>query len=345
MSKIYNKFKNMAPMKYYEANASHPNAEKMIFNENNKFIAMRKYDGEWTRAIITEEGVLLQSRSISRVTGTYGDKTLLVPLVVNELSKLPVGTVLLGELAFNDYESTSREVGTITRCKPEKAIQRQSDKKLHFFVFDVLAYDGEILLDLPFEGRFAYYNDPKHSLYVKKAEYWTDVDSFMPFADEIWAKGGEGIMIVRKDMIYAPGKRTAWLSLKVKKKLGTLEAKIVDFIEPNKNYEGTQLDNWEYFVDKDNNPADILKGIDYGSLTPVTKPYFYGWKNGVVVEYEGRIIKVASGLTDQDRAWFATDRARHLLDSGQLYAKITGMELTSDSIRHPVFISTVIKEV
>ena len=42
---------------------------------------------------------------------------------------------------------------------------------------------------------------------------------FMEFADYVWGHGGEGIMIVRKDMKYEPGKRTAWKSLKVKKKI------------------------------------------------------------------------------------------------------------------------------
>ena len=113
----------MEPMKYYEGNTSTQKAQDMINNKDQAYFAMRKYDGEWCRAIITEDGVLMQSRSVSKITGTYGDKTELVPHITEELKDTwPAGTVLLGELAFDDFESTSKDVGSILRCKVDKAI-------------------------------------------------------------------------------------------------------------------------------------------------------------------------------------------------------------------------------
>lgn len=345
MSKLTNeqlieKFSNMKPMKYSEPAHDHPKAQEMINNVGEQFFAMMKYDGEWCRAIIHEDGVMLQSRSVSRVTGTYGDKTDLVPQITAELKEnWPVGTVLLGELAFDDYTSTSREAGSVLRCKAPKAIERQKDKKIHFFVFDALAYDGEDLMDKPFAERFVAYPEFHVGEYVKVALNDSGAESdFMGMADHIWKQGGEGIMIVRKDMMYMPGSRRAWQSAKLKKKLGVLEAKVVDFIKPNRLYEGDNIDNWKYFVDEDDNPADPTKMIDYGSLTPVTKPYYYGWINGVVVEYEGRTVRVTSGLTDAERAWFAGEEAQEKLKDGGLIVEITGMELTEDSIRHPIFL-------
>ncbi len=329
---FYSKFKTMQPMKYYEPGGlDHPKAQEMIANKNNLFIAMEKRDGEWARITIDEQKILIQSRSISKVTGDYGDKTELVPHIVEELvANYPPGTVLLGELAYEDISKTSRDVGSILRCKVDKAIERQKQEKLHLYVFDCLAYNYEDLTDLGFEKRFTQQNTTPRSVLQMRtpfAEYIHVVESvsnnFMDFADKIWGYGAEGIMIIRKDAKYIPGSRKSWDSLKVKKQLGELDVKVVDTVEPKRLYEGSELESWQYFED----------GV------PVTKPYYYGWKSGIVVNYEGRTIKVSSGLTDEDKEWLSTPEALDAISSGGLYAAITGMELTEDSVRHPVFLT------
>ena len=320
----YNKFKNMKPMKYYEPGGlQHPKAQEMINNKDDAFLALEKLDGEWARVIIMEDEVLIQSRSVSKVTGTYGDKTAHVPHIIEELLKdFPAGTVLLGELAFQDRSKTSRDVGSILRCLPPKAIDRQKKEKLCLFVFDCLADSGIDLTEASFEDRYKSVRSliPYGTKYVFGVKY-RDKD-FTEMAQSCWEKSGEGIIIMRKDSMYNPGGRKSWDSLKVKKKLGEIDMKVIDTIEPKKDYDGTELENWKYFIDG----------------KPVTKPYYNGWKNGVIVEYEGRTIKVTSGLSDEDRAWLATDAAKETIESGGLHAAITGMELTEDSIRHPVFI-------
>ena len=60
------------------------------------------------------------------------------------------------------------------------------------------------------------------------------------------------------------------------------------------------------------------------NLTPVTKPYYFGWKNGVIVNYKGNEIRVTSGLTDQVREYLATDEAKTLLADGNMRAKNYG---------------------
>ena len=336
-------FKNSEPMRYYEGDTNSVKAQDMINNKDNMFTAMEKRDGEWCRAIIYDGGVLLQSRSISKVTGTYGDKTEHVPHIIAELlQSFPAGTVLLGELAFGDRATTSKDVGSILRCKAPKAIERQKNKKLEFFIFDVLAYDYEVLVDKPFNERFLAYPEYADAVYFRPVlNHSGSTADFMEFADWVWSHGGEGIMIVRNDMKYAPGKRTAWQSLKVKKKLGTLEAKVIDFIEPNKSYEGSEVENWNYWTDDDGNlfTKERLALMTYiNNPQPVTKPYFNGWKNGIVVEYEGRIVKVTSGMTDELREYLSSDIAKNLLKDEKLYAKISGMEITEDSIRHPILL-------
>ena len=326
------KFSNMQPMKYYDSNdLNNLKAQNMIQNNEDQYIAMEKRDGEWARAIILEDSVLIQSRSVSKITGTYGDKTELVPHIVEELkANYPAGTVLLGELAFEDITTTSRDVGSILRCKVDKALERQKETKLHFFVFDCLAFGFEDFSDKTFEHRFqAKHITPSSLLQMRfpMAEYIHVVENvqseFMSFAERLWSYGAEGIVIVRKDAKYKPGSRTAWDTLKLKKQIGEIDMKVINVIEPNKLYEGTELENWQYFID----------GV------AVTKPFYNGWKNGVIVEYEGRTIKVSSGLTDEEREWLATSAAQDAISSGSLYAAITGMEFTEDSLRHPVFLT------
>lgn len=336
-------FKNMEPMKYYEGVVNSPKGADMLNNKNQEYTAMIKHDGEWCRAIITEDGVILQSRSISKVTGTYGDKTEHVPHIVEELKSIyPAGTVIIGELCFDRLESTSKDVGSILRCLPPKAIERQKSEKLHFKFFDVLAYKYEVIMEKPFIERFRAIGVTELNRFVERV--WFDEGdgaNFHNMVDWVWKQGGEGIVIVRNDMKYAPGKRTAWQSLKVKKKLGALKAKVIGFIEPNKHYNGSEEFNWSYWVDGNDRRIEkdgIVNMKLYEGLQPVTKPYYFGWKNGVRVEYEGRIIDVTSGLTDEVREWLATGAAKASLEAGELFAEITGMEITADSIRHPVFL-------
>ena len=152
----YDKFYHLQPMRYFDAgaNINSEKAEAMLTNKNNNYIATMKSDGEWCRIIVDVNRTVAQSRNISKVTGEYGDKTLLIPHIIEEVKQLPNGTVLLGELCFAEWNSTARDVGTILRCKPEKAVERQKKHSLIYRIFDCLSWDGESLMDKPFEYRF-----------------------------------------------------------------------------------------------------------------------------------------------------------------------------------------------
>ena len=318
------KFYTLGVMRYYDCGGNYQSAkaQEMIQNTNNDCIATLKSDGEWCRAIIDQNGnVILQSRSISKVTGKYGDKTAHVPHIIEALKSAKPCTVLLGELCFDDFTSTAKDVGSILRCLPEKAIQRQrTGRKLIFRVFDCLAIDGKDITDEPFEYRFnaaGFIVSSINNFNIQMCKYATE--NFEDFLTDILSNGGEGIVIHRKDYLYAPGGRPAWKTLKVKKTTGDIEVPVVGFIEPNKLYDGADADTWKYKID----------GI------AVTKPYFYGWINGIIVNHNGNEVRVTSGLTDEDREWLATDDALELLKSGKLVAVVSGMEITDSSIRHP----------
>ena len=102
----------------------------MINNENDEYIATCKYDGEWTMFIKWDGQYLIRSRSLSKVTGAYGDKTAHLPHLVEEMKLWPDNTVILGEVCWGDFGSVSTDVGTILRCLPAKAVERQKEHKL-----------------------------------------------------------------------------------------------------------------------------------------------------------------------------------------------------------------------
>jgi ATP-dependent DNA ligase len=334
----------MTPMKYYQPlDYNNQKAKDMILNKDQNYIATRKNDGEWCRIIKDTDGnIKAQSRSISKVTGEYGDKTEHIPHILEEMKSFPNETVLLGELCFEDVTKTSKDVGSILRCKPDKAVARQKDVKLVFKVFDCLAFNGIDLSDAVYKDRFmsALSAIGENYNYITFTDYCLHED-YEEFLQNILAEGGEGIVIHRLDAKYKPGARTAWDTLKVKKIVEELELPIVDFIKPNKAYCGEDAITWKYWIGTKADGTEVKSlgsqdsTIDVIKWEPVTKPYWMGWYNGVIVDNNGTEVRVTSGLTDEDREWLATSEARVALNDG-LVATVSCMEITDDgSLRHP----------
>ena len=109
-----------------------------------------------------------------------------------------------------------------------------------------------------------------------------------------------------------------------------MELKVVAAIDPKMHYEGDCPDTWEYWY------QDMPNANSQAGDFPVTKPFFYGWKNGITVEYNGTTCDVTSGLTDDDREWLATDEAQQMIKNGELYAVVKAMQTNSlGKLRHP----------
>ena len=316
-------FAMLPPMKYYNnEDTSNAKRQDMINNKNGEYIATEKHDGDWGMFIHYSKGHnLIRSRSISKVTGVYGDYTAKLPHLCDEMDNWPDNTVVLAEICWDEYGTNANTVGTILRCLPAKAVERQKDKKLKAVVFDMLMFANKDLTDLGYYRRFtqwASFIDAQDYKYIKLTELFEN--DFAEAADDIISRGGEGVVIQRKDYVYSPGSRTAWKTLKLKQQLPEMELKVVGTLAPNKLYEGDCPETWEYQVD--------------GEL--VTKPYYFGWKNGITVELPSGIkTDVASGLTDDDRAWLATEEAAKMIEAGDLYAVIKCMSVNDlGKLRH-----------
>lgn len=323
-------FPMLAPMKYYSnEDTSNAKRQAMIDNKDGEYIATKKNDGDWAMLIHWSRGKnLVRSRSISKVTGVYGDYTAKVPHIVEEMDEWPDNTVVLAELCWDQDGTNANTVGTILRCLPAKAVERQKENKLKAVVFDLLMFKGQDMTDFGYYRRFTWWQEfatTQEGKYIYPTEIFED--NFAEVADKIISGGGEGVVIQRKDYTYNPGNRTAWKTLKLKQQLPEMELKVIGTLEPKKFYEGDCPETWEYELE---DPVTHDKYL-------VTKPYYFGWKNGITVELsDGTTCDVASGLTDDDRAWLATEDAAKMIEAGELYAVVKAMSFNDKGkLRHP----------
>lgn len=310
-------FENLEAEKYWSWPSSFKGDPKeetrnLIFSSN--YLGARKMDGAYYRFIKDMDGNMrLQGRSRS-VNGHYLDKLDHVPHLMNFFNELPNGTCLLGEIYFPNNEGSSN-VTTIMGCLTNKAIARQEKgDKLHYYIFDVWAFEGESWMDKKCEDRFdelnalsrAYPNEfIEWAQYYEGKELWTQLQTIL-------ANGGEGIVMTKKGTVPQPGKRPARKTLKVKKEL----AENIDCFftgratSPTRMYTGKELETWKYWVRlRDNQKLEGLFYENYKNgeaIEPVTKPYFNDWAGSleIAVLRDGveTSIGFLSGLSDEIKA-------------------------------------------
>lgn len=310
-------FENLEAEKYWSWPSSFKGDPKeetrnLIFSGN--YLGARKMDGAYYRFIKDMDGNMrLQGRSKS-VSGGYLDKLDHVPHLMDFFNELPNGTCLLGEIYFPNNEGSSN-VTTVMGCLTDKAIARQEKgDKLHYYIFDVWAFEGESWMDKKCEDRFDELNALSrayHNEYVEWAEYfqgkelWTQLQTIL-------ANGGEGIVMTKKGTIPQPGKRPARKTLKVKKEL----AENIDCFftgratAPTRLYTGKEIETWKYWVrirDNQKLEGEFYQNYKMGeALEPVTKPYFMGMAGSleIAVMKDGVETQIGflSGLSDEIKA-------------------------------------------
>ncbi len=347
------------PMKYYSASASMSPTEKRIklesMIESGDYIWSRKYDGNWSRAVITKERAALQTRGISVKTKTYGEIQDKVFFWDDVVSAFPNGdTVILAEVYLPG--GIDKDCGSILRCLKDKALARQKDNKLEWRIFDVLAIDGIDMFNTPVEERVSYIPEVVKRInnpLVKGIEYHEMDDNFFDDLAEIFADGGEGCVCYKKDAIYIPGKRGphAWDSLKVKQEVSSdIDCFILAAVPCEKNYNGGDIGNWQFW--ENTRTGQKLIGDYFGDyqagvpIIPISKNYYYNWPASITVGvYDGKgdiveLCKVA-GLTEE----FKTELRDNFNEWKMCPISISGMMVstananadgTGISIRHPI---------
>ena len=274
-------------------------------------------DGAWNMIIRDMDGNFhMRSRNES-VNGGFQDKAEWVPHVCENLSFIPNGTALIGEIYFPNNEG-SRKITSVLNCLKDKCLERQKKNGyLHFYIFDVVAWNGKSLIDVPISERIKFFNTNTlykastngENTYIELANYVKGKDLWKLYEDTLLA-GGEGIVITREDCKYLCGKKTAWMTLKMKKELeDTIDAFLDgDYKLATRLYTGKELETWPFWENhKLNIKYNTCKFDEYSvgtsSVEPITKAYYYGWASAVSfsVMKDGKPKRIAwiSGITDE----------------------------------------------
>ncbi len=283
--------------------------------EKGEYFLQEKIDGYWYEYEKTQNYAYLFSRSESKVTGTLSEKSANVPHIMDALSCLPADTIIIGEIYYPG--GTSKTVTSIMGCLPELAIKRQKDNPIHYYLHDIIMYDGINLMETGAEDRYNIlaaiwnkYNLSQYSFLRLATKVDTNLEAEI---SRILKNGGEGAVLKKRNYPYVPGKRPAWSSIKIKQ-MDSIDLICIGFCDATREYTGKELDTWTYWEEIDNETGSkricdgvVPSNLDRYHYDAVTRPYALGWKTTIEVgayDDNGELIKigtVSSGLTDETK--------------------------------------------
>lgn len=351
---------NAEAMKYWSFASSYKGDKKadtrnMIFSGD--YLGAIKVDGYYERLIKDEDGNIFMVARSKNVQGGAVEKIDWVPQIHDFMNSLPNGTVLLSECYLPGNEG-SQKITSLLGCLKEKCIARQEKgQKLHFYIFDVMAWGNEDLTKRPFDNRILYIEDNLPMFaneYVEGARYYE--------GEELWNKlqaaladGREGMVIMQKKAPVYFKRTPARVSLKIKKELReTIDCFFTGrAAAPKRDYQGKEIENWPYWCHQETNERLPVGNHYYEAFMegkpyiPVTKPFYNHWAGSleiaVVEPSDGRCrlsensewvdglnivpIGYLSGLTDEVKANYK-DYIGQVIEVG-------AMQLTPDgALRH-----------
>ena len=353
-------FYELEAMKYYSPSTSwsaekkKENAEQKIFS--GLWWGSMKKDGVFTMIGRNLDGEIFLRPRARNVKKEFVNKVDWVPHLHPFLNSLEPGTVLLAELYLPRNEQAKSSSSIMNSLQP-KAVKRQEkeEDKLIFYVFDILADAGESYLNMKAIDRFLRVEDygKKYNFpYVEWAKYyngkelWNNLQTYL-------AEGREGMVITYEDAKYEPGKRSAKISLKIKKELQeTIDCIIIGCNSPTYLYSGKEPETWMYWYNEITGEkityeeyinqyhitpyAAYTEGV---SIVPVTKNWFYGWAGSLklgLYSWNNALVHVGdlSGITDEMK-----ENWRDYINS---VVEISCMEISEDKdgkkgFRHPKF--------
>lgn len=286
------------------------NYEDML--KNTPIIGTIKKDGYWSQLVKDENEVHLYSRTVSKKTGYYSDNIDKVPHIKDwAMNELPNGTCIIGEAYYPN--GTSKNVTSVLGALPEKAIERQKGEygKIHFYMHDILAYNGEdyVMNNMTYDYRYS--NLCEHidiatplipELEVARCYDNAYLDLNKVTIDKL-AAGEEGMVFRVENGLYAPGKRQPKVMFKIKQAQNDIDFVITEVLPPEYLYTGKESETWGY-KDKE------------GNL--ITKAAYYGWAGALrlgAYDNAGNLVsvgRVSSGLTDNLKADLAANPDKYI---------------------------------
>lgn len=299
---------NAEAMKYWAHTSATP-AEKRKNEIRNavfsgEYIGARKVDGYYERLIKDEDGNCFMVARSKNVHGEATEKLAWVPQIHDFMESLPNGTVLLSECWLPGDEG-SKKITSLLGCLKDKCIARQEKgQKLHFYIFDVMAYRGESFIKTPFEERVEFLHKLSHNSTYSKCDYieWAQYYEGVQLWDKLQfllAEGYEGMVIMRKDAPVYFKRTPARVSFKVKKEIAeTLDCFFTGkATPPSKDYHGKEIESWQYWIDQDTDERLPIGNHYYEAFMdgkryiPVTKPYYLHYAGSLEIA----LVKPADG--------------------------------------------------
>ena len=354
-------FYQIEPMRYYAPPASwsmekrKDNAISKIFS--GEWYGSQKRDGIMAVCGKNPEGEIFLRPRAKNTKGVFVNKVDWVPQIHRYLNELEPGTVLLGEL-YLPRDEQAKSTSSIMNSLQPRAVKKQAkeEDKLVLYVFDILALEGESWLNKRAEDRFEELNvlwRAHPGQYVEYAEYKNGEDLW-ELLQNLLADGYEGVVITHEDAPYQPGKRSAKISLKIKKELqDTVDCVIIGANAPSTLYTGKEIETWPYwfnnlthqFITADEYLAtyhtNIYVAYNEGvPVEPITKNYFYGWAGSwkLGAYKDGKLVQIGSlsGLTDEQK--------ENWKKYVGMVAEVSAMETSENQeggkgLRHPKLIS------
>ena len=137
---------------------------------------------------------------------------------------------------------------------PEAITRQQSSGLIHYYLHDVIRYNG---VDLQDKGAWTRYQVLKaiwdkfnlsqyHFLELAEAH----TSNIQEFTASALDKGEEGVVLKKKDAVYVPDKRPAWSSVKIKK-MDFIDCICIGFEDATKYYDGKEIQSWQYWEVKE----------------------------------------------------------------------------------------------
>ena len=323
---------------------------------SGQWLGAQKRDGALYVFLKDEDGnITLRGRSKS-VSGEYLDKWDHLPQLHAWGASLPNGCCFLGEVYWPGKEG-SKNTTSIMNCLTPKAIERQAkeENKLHYYIFDILAFANTSWLKTPAKERFDFLKEVNNgwsNSYIEFAEYKVG-EELWNLLQDLLANNYEGIVITQEKALYEPGKRPSKTTMKIKKELKqTIDCFLTGRASaPTKEYTGKEPEKWLYWINSVTGKRlpegqhyfeASVKGAPY---IAVTKPYYYHWAGSleiaVVEPADGRCrltkdsewvdglnivpIGYLSGLTDEIKMNYK-DYAGRVIEVG-------AMEVDSESLK------------
>jgi ATP-dependent DNA ligase len=335
--------------------ANFPNTRGITLEDlatSDDYYATEKIDGSWYALNITENYKYLFGRTISRKNGLPVEKGANVPHILEAFKDFPKNTIIIGEIYTGDRTQTSKDTVSIMGSLPKRAIKLQEERgKLHFYIHDMILLNGKDLTEEKAIDRYLALSKLYKTYHLDKYDFIElaqiiETNNALEAAAEIIARGGEGVVLKKKDYPYEYNKRPAYSSVKIKK-ADTVDVVCMGFEDPTKEYNGKETSDYlmniktgEKIIRGKHSELNLLEDAmnNVEDFIEITKPFYYGWKTAIKIGLykDGELVSigtVSSGLTDFYREDFAKNPQKYI---GQVI-ECECMELKDGSLRHPIF--------